>query len=134
MPNLKIVTRDYRHLYSVLLLWRVDAQGLGAHGVHFDVSKTTMTSSWKHGPTEELEGTTYPSIREAASTGPTSSCSFATETNGEMAYRGYQYMEEQDGPAVDGPGRGEPQRPGSATPTSRPSPETACSTAPAGRV
>jgi nitrate reductase / nitrite oxidoreductase, alpha subunit len=97
MPGFKLVARDYRNLYNqfVSLGPLVRENGLGAHGTSYPVDdlydecvQTLPTSSWG--------GKRYPSLADDED-----ACNliltFATVTNGELAYRSYKNMEEKVG-------------------------------------
>jgi nitrate reductase alpha subunit len=99
MPHLRVVTRDYKNLYHqfVSLGRAVRDKGLKAHHVQYDVadfydelleSPISSRESWG--------GESYPSLavaRDAANV----ILHLAPETNGELAYRGYQYLEKITG-------------------------------------
>ncbi len=97
MPNLKVVTRDYRNLYKQFISFGPQARdnGLGAHGTHYAI-KDHYEEAARRLPTESWNGQTLLSLREDESV-----CNiilrFATVTNGELAYRSYKNMEEKVG-------------------------------------
>ncbi len=97
MPGLQLVWRDYRHLYHQFVSFGPLAKqnGLGAHGTHYaiddlydQVLQTRRTQRWN--------GQAFPSMEEDEEV-----CNmiltFATVTNGELAYRSYKNMEEKVG-------------------------------------
>ncbi|MAE71350.1 MAG: nitrate reductase subunit alpha [Gemmatimonadetes bacterium] len=96
MPNLKVVSRDYKNLYRqyTSLGPLVRDKGIGAHGTHYkcdefyDELTTRASTTW--------EGATYPSIEQDVDV-----CNavlrLATVSNGELAYRSYKNMEERTG-------------------------------------
>jgi nitrate reductase alpha subunit len=97
MPGLRVVWRDYKNLYNQFISFGplVRANGLGAHGTHYQVADlydealATLASV-------EWNGERYPSLFEDESV-----CDmilrFATVTNGELAWRSYKNMEERAG-------------------------------------
>jgi len=97
MPGLRVVQRDYKNLYKqfVALGPLVPKNGLGAHGTSYDVR-----DEYEHllatAPTVEVDGKKCPAIGEEVD-----ACNailrLATVTNGELAYRSYQRMEEKTG-------------------------------------
>jgi nitrate reductase alpha subunit len=102
MPNIKVMERDYVHLYDQYcsLGRKVRDNGLGAHGTHYEVDDfyDEMVGT---GPTVQWEGEIYPSIATATQAAD-AVLNLATVTNGELAYRSYQNMEKKVGlPLVD---------------------------------
>lgn len=97
MPNIKVVERDYVHLYQKFISFGPNARnnGLSVHGCHYDIADE-YDKYQKDNPTETWGGKTYPSLKEAVDT-----CNvilhFAAETNGEMSYRAYQAESEKTG-------------------------------------
>jgi nitrate reductase alpha subunit len=89
MPQLKVVTRDYVHLFHrfISLGPNFRKNGLAMHGTHFDVDDAYDAYLLTH-PVERWGGGTYPSLREDRD-----ACEvilhFAPETNGEMAWRAF---------------------------------------------
>ncbi|MBK7801084.1 MAG: nitrate reductase subunit alpha [Chloracidobacterium sp.] len=98
MPHIKFVERDYVNLYNRFISFGPLARkGLGAHGVKYDVEDIyddAVTSS--RTPVEEWGGNTYPSLKRAEDAANII-LQFAPETNGELAYRGYKYIETKVG-------------------------------------
>ncbi len=97
MPALKVVQRDYKETYNKFISYgpNVRENGLGAHGTSYSVTdeydeylKTHRKETWN--------GQSYPSLARDEDV-----CNailhFATVTNGELAYRSYQNMEEKTG-------------------------------------
>jgi len=97
MPGFKLVARDYANLYNQFISFgpQVRANGLGAHGTHYrcddvydDALRTLRTTAWN--------GQRYPSLAADED-----ACNlilrFASVTNGELAYRSYQEMEQRVG-------------------------------------
>lgn len=97
MPNFKVVQRDYKNVYNQFVSYgpKVRENGLGAHGTSYPIAdeydeylKEQRTVTW--------DGNTYPSLERDEDV-----CNailhFATVTNGELAYRSYQNMEEKTG-------------------------------------
>jgi nitrate reductase alpha subunit len=95
MPGMAIVKRDYRHLLERFVSLGESAKKLGAHGIQMDVTDF-YDEMLVDGPTEEFDGKTYPSIREA-SYGADAILKLAPETNGEIAWRGYKFLEGKTG-------------------------------------
>ena len=88
------------------------ANGLGAHGMQLRRRRRRTTSWSRHGRPSSV-GRRAPIRRSTRrTTPPTSILHLAPETNGELAYRAYQNMEEKTGPAARRPGRGQPRRRG----------------------
>jgi len=96
MPNLKVVTRNYKDLHKqfISLGPLVREGGLGAHGTHYrcedyyDELAERRNVSWN--------GRTYPSI-ESDIDACNAILRLATVTNGELAWRSYKNMEEKVG-------------------------------------
>jgi nitrate reductase alpha subunit len=97
MPALRVVTRDYRHVFNQFCSFGPLARenGLGAHGTSYaiqDVYDEALTRL----PTLTWGGKKYLSIAEDEQ-----ACNiileFATVTNGELSYRSYRNMEEKVG-------------------------------------
>jgi nitrate reductase alpha subunit len=97
MPGLKVVTRDYRHVYDQFIAFGplARANGLGAHGTQYaidDVYDEALSAL----PTVTHDGHTYPSLRNDEEV-----CDvilrFATVSNGELAWRSYKNMEAKVG-------------------------------------
>jgi nitrate reductase alpha subunit len=97
MPVLRVVRRDYKNLYNQFISFgpMVPKNGLGAHGTHYRVDDFYEESLLTL-PREDWDGNGYPSLYEDESV-----CNlilrFATVTNGELAYRSYQSIEERTG-------------------------------------
>jgi nitrate reductase alpha subunit len=73
---------------------------IGAHGVSFDVADQ-YDELVAHSPVTEVEGKLLPSIAEARDAANVI-LALAPETNGELAYRGYQMLEKKTGmPLID---------------------------------
>jgi len=95
MPNMKIVRRNYAELGDRYKALGEGARKLGAHGVKYDASDL-YDELVEHSPTHQVGGKTLPSLREAEE-GANIILHLAPETNGEAAYRGYEYLEERTG-------------------------------------
>jgi len=96
MPNLKIVSRDYKNLHNRFVsLGPLVRNGLGAHGTKYDC-QDEYEAILAEQPTQTFDGNTYPSIYQDEAV-----CNMilrlATVTNGELAYRSYQNMEKKTG-------------------------------------
>ena len=100
MPSFKIVKRDYKNVYKQFISWGplVRQNGLGAHGTSYAIEKEYDEYLKTH-HTETWDGKTYPSLKKDIDV-----CdvilNFASVTNGELAYRSYQGMEEKTGLAL----------------------------------
>ena len=97
MPGIKVVKRDFKNVYKRYISYgpNVPANGLGAHGTHYDV-KDEYERLIVECPTETWDGETYPSLKEAKDVCNTV-LELASVTNGELAYRSYKNMEEKTG-------------------------------------
>ena len=95
IPGMKIVQRNYTKLYEQFISLGESARKLGAHGVQFEVSDF-YDELIDRGPTETIDGKVYPSLRQAES-GADAILHLAPETNGEIAHRGYLYLEGKTG-------------------------------------
>ena len=97
MPALRVVTRDYRHLYQQFIsLGRlVRENGLGAHGTSYAI-QDFYDEALQTEPITAWNGQVYPSLEDDEH-----ACNlilrFATVTNGELAWRSYRNMEEKVG-------------------------------------
>lgn len=99
MPHLRVVQRDYQNLYHrfVSLGQGIRERGLRAHSVQYSVADFYDYLVENQGfPKETWDGKIYPSLAEARDAANVILL-LAPETNGEVAYRGYQYLEEQTG-------------------------------------
>ncbi|HSE97448.1 MAG TPA: nitrate reductase subunit alpha, partial [Blastocatellia bacterium] len=99
MAHLTLVERDYVNLYNQFISFGPLARknGLGAHGVKFAIEDfyDEMVESESH-PVVEWGGHKYPSLRRAEEAADTILL-LAPETNGELAYRAYQFIEKKVG-------------------------------------
>lgn len=90
MPNLKVTERDIANVYNrfISLGPGVRQNGLGAHGLSFDVADV-YDECLRTGPVVTWGGQTYPSLETDRNV-----CeyilAFAPETNGELAYRAFE--------------------------------------------
>ena len=97
MPNVAVVERDYPNLYKQFISYGrgVRANGLGAHGTKYAI-EDVYDEFLEHATTEQWGGITYPSLEQAED-----ACNIilglATVTNGELAYRSFENMEEKVG-------------------------------------
>jgi len=97
MPNLKVVSRDYKNLHNQYNSFGPLARknGLGAHGTHYQI-EDKYDEALESLPTTSFDGNRYLSIENDEDV-----CNiilqFATVTNGELAYRSYKNMEEKVG-------------------------------------
>ena len=102
--KLTVVKRDYTKLYAkfISLGKNIREKGLGAHGNHYfcEDAYDEMLESY-HFPTEKIEGTVLPSIKEdewAAN----AVLHLSTLTNGKLNVRAYEVAEKRTGmPLVD---------------------------------
>jgi nitrate reductase alpha subunit len=99
MHKLAVVDRDYTKLYDkfITLGQNVRSDGLGAHGNHYlcEEQYDEMIES-NHFPVRKMNGGVYPSIEEddwAAN----AVLHLSSLTNGELAVRAYENMEEKTG-------------------------------------
>ncbi len=95
MPGMKIVKRDYTQLHKRYVSLGEGARNIGAHGIKLDVSDF-YDELKEIAPTEKWEGNEYPSLRRAEFAAD-AILHLAPETNGEIAHRGYQYLESRTG-------------------------------------
>jgi nitrate reductase alpha subunit len=98
-PRLSVVTRDYTKLYEqfVSLGPRVREDGIGAHGVKFPVADFYDELVREQGIGSS--GDRRPSL-EQAEQAANAILRLAPETNGEIAYRAYQFIEKKTGRPV----------------------------------
>jgi len=96
MPHLVLVERDYSKLHQKFIsLGPLTRQGLENRGVHMKVDD--LYDEWLHeAPVETWDGQAYPSLAEAKLVAETI-LAFGPETNGEVAYRGFEDKERQTG-------------------------------------
>ena len=97
MPGIKVMTRNYADLYKqfISLGPQVKANGLGAHGTHYDCADFYDQLFERH-PVVEVQGEKCPSIEKDVEVCDTI-LHLATVTNGELAYRSYKNIEEKVG-------------------------------------
>jgi nitrate reductase alpha subunit len=95
MPGMKIVRRRYHDIGDRYRALGDNARKLGAHGIHYDASDL-YDELKEHGPKHSFGGKTYPSLADAQH-GANAILHLAPETNGEAAWRGYKFLEEQTG-------------------------------------
>ena len=99
MGHFTVVERDYTNLYNkfVALGPLARKNGMGAHGVKYPIADIydRVVEDRQH-PTVEFGGGKYPSLRRAEEAADMI-LTFAPETNGELAYRGYELMEKKTG-------------------------------------
>lgn len=99
MGHLTVVERDYVNLYNQFISLGPLARknGLGAHGVKFPIEDIydSVIQSRSHAVVQ-WNGHTYPSLRRAEEASDMILL-LAPETNGELAYRAYQFMEKKVG-------------------------------------
>ncbi|MBK9215990.1 MAG: nitrate reductase subunit alpha [Chloracidobacterium sp.] len=99
MPHLKVVERDYPNLYNQFISLGPLARnnGMGAHGVKYEIADVydEVVNSRSY-PIVEWNGEKYPSLKRAEEAA-NMILLFAPETNGELAYRAYQYIEKKVG-------------------------------------
>src|SRR5581483_7353090 len=93
-----LVGRDYTNLYNQFIsLGPLARNGMGAHGVKYDVADVydEIINSERQ-PVIEWGGRKYPSLKRAEEAADMI-LTFAPETNGELAYRAYQFIEKKVG-------------------------------------
>lgn len=99
MPHFKVVERHYPSLYNQFISLGPLARqnGMGAHGVKYDIADfyDDVVNSQSY-PLVEWGGKKYPSLKRAEEAA-NMLLYFAPETNGELAYRAYQYVEKKVG-------------------------------------
>ncbi|QQS48816.1 MAG: nitrate reductase subunit alpha [Acidobacteriota bacterium] len=98
MAHLKIVERDYKNLYNQFIsLGPLARNGMGAHGVKYEVADVydEIVNS-ESLPVIEWGGNKYPSLKRAEEAAD-AILTFAPETNGELAWRAYQFIEQKTG-------------------------------------
>ncbi len=96
MPNFTIVKRDYRRLGQRFKALGPLMRGtIGAHGVSFDVADQVDLLT-AHGPVTEVEGKLLADISDARDAANVI-LALAPETNGEIAYRGYEMLQKKTG-------------------------------------
>lgn len=99
MGHLVLVERDYPNLYNqyISLGPLAKKNGMGAHGVKYPIADfyDEILESQSH-PVVEWDGRRYPSLRRAEEAADLILL-LAPETNGELAYRAYQFIEKKVG-------------------------------------
>jgi nitrate reductase alpha subunit len=97
MPKFAVVERDYTKLYDEFVSFGPLARrdGIGAHGVHWDVSDLYDELAVRH-PFTLTDGRKLPSIEEAVDAANTI-LYLSPETNGEVAYRAFKSEEAKVG-------------------------------------
>jgi nitrate reductase alpha subunit len=96
MPAFKLVVRDYTALHrKFIALGPGIRDGISAHGVRLDV-RQQYEELIATRPTVQVGGERLPSLREAHEAAD-AILHLAPETNGEVAYTGYKYLEERTG-------------------------------------
>jgi nitrate reductase alpha subunit len=99
MPSFKVVTRDYRRIHQRFVAFGPGArEGLSAHGVKLDVA-AEYDELVATRPTVTVEGVRRPSLQEAHEAADVI-LHLAPETNGEVAYKGYRFLEQKTGVAL----------------------------------
>ena len=99
MGHFAIVERDYVNLYNRFISLGPLARknGMGAHGVKYGIEDfyDSVVDSQSH-PIVEWDGQKYPSLKRAEDAADLILL-LAPETNGELAYRAYQFVEKKVG-------------------------------------
>jgi nitrate reductase alpha subunit len=99
MGHLTLVERDYTNLYNQFISLGPLARknGLGAHGVKYSIEDfyDELVESPSHAVVE-WDGRRYPSLKRAEEAADVI-LHLAPETNGELAYRAYQFVEKRVG-------------------------------------
>ncbi|MGE3778777.1 MAG: nitrate reductase subunit alpha, partial [Pirellulaceae bacterium] len=97
MPAFRVVSRNYKDVYRQFISYGPLARenGIGAHGTSYSIQDEYDAYLQTH-RTETWNGETYPSLDRDIDV-----CdvilNFASVTNGELAYRSYQNMEQKTG-------------------------------------
>ncbi|MBN8705300.1 MAG: nitrate reductase subunit alpha [Bacteroidetes bacterium] len=97
MPSFRVVERDPKSVFNKFISVgpAIKKNGLGMHGIHIDVADV-HDQHIKDYPTEKWGGNEYISLRQDKSV-----CefilAFAAETNGELAYRAFEYESQKTG-------------------------------------
>jgi nitrate reductase alpha subunit len=99
-PRISIIERDYTKVYDKFVAFGPKARqdGLGAHGVKFGI-EDFYDELVADGPRVHAAGHVCPSLVTAKDAAGVI-LRFAPETNGELAYRAYQFMEKRTGLAL----------------------------------
>ncbi len=96
MPGMSIVSREYADLYQqYTTLGRKMRDGIGAHGIKLDVQQEYDELSGML-PTKVIDGVVHTDISEVESAADVI-MHLAPETNGNVAYKGFQYLEKRTG-------------------------------------
>ncbi len=97
MPGLRVVRRDYKNLHNQYISFgpMVPKNGLGAHGTHYQV-EDVYEEALRTKPCVEWNGSKYPSLLDDEQVCDTI-LRFASVTNGELAYRSYEEIQERVG-------------------------------------
>ncbi|MCC6522250.1 MAG: nitrate reductase subunit alpha [Polyangiaceae bacterium] len=95
MPHLTVVKRDFTKLGERYSALGEGAKNLSAHGVKLDVA-TEYDELRRDAPCEVVDGKRLPSLRRAEH-GANVILHLAPETNGEIAHKGYAYLEKRAG-------------------------------------
>ncbi|HSA59141.1 MAG TPA: nitrate reductase subunit alpha [bacterium] len=96
MYKFAVVDRDYTQIFNKYVSLGPQARaGLGAHGVKYDASDF-YDSMMQDGPVVEWGGKKYPSLDDAIHVA-NAILLLAPETNGELAFRAYQNVEQRVG-------------------------------------
>jgi nitrate reductase alpha subunit len=99
MPKLVLVERDLPNLYNRFISYgpKVRDTGLGAHANQYAVDDIYDDIVEREAlPLERWGGETYPSLKDARDAANII-LAFASETNGELACRGYEHLERETG-------------------------------------
>lgn len=97
MPHLTVVERDYTTLFERFASFgpRARDDGMEGHGLRWPI-KDLYEQKLKEGPSRMWNGVAYPSL-ERAEDAIDIILRFAPETNGEVAYRGFEAQEKKTG-------------------------------------
>ncbi len=97
MPHLTVVERDYVNLFNRFITFGplIKEEGMEEHGLQWPVADF-YEDLLKRAPVHEWKGRKYPSLVSATDAANVL-LHFAPETNGEVAYRGFQKLEEKVG-------------------------------------
>ncbi|MEW6731146.1 MAG: nitrate reductase subunit alpha [Acidobacteriota bacterium] len=99
MGHFTLIERDYVNLYNrfISLGPLAKKNGMGAHGVKYPIEDfyNEIVNTHSH-PLVEWQGQKYPSLKHAEEAA-NMVLHLAPETNGELAYRAYQFIEQKVG-------------------------------------
>ena len=95
MPGFKVVQRDYRLLYKKVVALGPEKRKIGAHGIQLDVTDQYV-EFLANSKQVVVAGHKCQVMREAVDAAE-AILALAPETNGEIAYQGYKFLEKRTG-------------------------------------